>query len=424
MVAAADIKQQEQEAHVHHLPPSHDLDGVHDHPSSSPSPRIYPITEGIQSIKSQQTYERCFKSFLNHIKIHDLQVLLDFSPKVIKQMVVDYILYLRDTKNLSRASIKVHLGAILHFFQINNDDFHLTTRNFKIHLPPHNETRFRDRHYTREEIAKIINHCDLRNRVIILLLVSTGMRIGALHSLQVGHLVSVSSVVVSTTTTTTTTTTADSYRIRVYAGTREEYHAFCTLECANAIREYLDYRKRSGETILNKSPLIREQFNVNDHIRIQYPRFVSEKRMEHLIDNVLRKSGTRKPKEVHLSHGFRKFFMTTCEQSGMRSINVKILLGHDIGVSGHYYRPAESDVLNDYMAHAANVLTIDPTKRLEKENQELKNGYLAELGDLRHDFNEMKRLLVHLSKGSQKELVDEFFQKVGDKADIEWSCDN
>jgi hypothetical protein len=35
----------------------------------------------------------------------------------------------------------------------------------------------------------------------------------------------------------------------------------------------------------------------------------------------------------------------------------------------------------------------------------------------------MKQLLVHLSKDSQKQLVNEFYQKVGDKADIEWSCD-
>ena len=35
----------------------------------------------------------------------------------------------------------------------------------------------------------------------------------------------------------------------------------------------------------------------------------------------------------------------------------------------------------------------------------------------------MKQLLVHLSKESQKQLVNEFHQKVGDKADIEWSCD-
>jgi hypothetical protein len=57
--------------------------------------------------------------------------------------------------------------------------------------------------------------------------------------------------------------------------------------------------------------------------------------------------------------------MTECERCGMKSINVKMLLGHDIGISGHYYRPSESDVLEDYMTHAADALTIDPTKRLE-----------------------------------------------------------
>jgi hypothetical protein len=48
----------------------------------------------------------------------------------------------------------------------------------------------------------------------------------------------------------------------------------------------------------------------------------------------------------------------------------------------------------------------------------------AELGELRQEFNEMKQLLVHLSKDSQKQLVNEFFPKVGDKADIEWSCND
>ena len=73
-----------------------------------------------------------------------------------------------------------------------------------------------------------------------------------------------------------------------------------------------------------------------------------------------------------------------------------------------------------------NALTIDPIQRLKQENVELKKrqkDYLAELGDLRHDFNEMKQLLVHLNKESQKQLVNEFYQKAGDKADIEWSCD-
>ena len=68
-------------------------------------------------------------------------------------------------------------------------------------------------------------------------------------------------------------------------------------------------------------------------------------------------------------------------------------------------------------------MTIDPNQRLKKENEELKKDYLAELGDLRQEFNEMKRLLVHLNKDSQKQLIDEMREKVMDKADIEWSCD-
>src|SRR5918994_3262045 len=79
--------------------------------------RVYPKTEGIQSSKTSATYSRYFNPFLNYIKIHDMQVLLDFSSKVIKQMLVDYVLYLRDEKRLSRASIIVHLSAILHFLQ-------------------------------------------------------------------------------------------------------------------------------------------------------------------------------------------------------------------------------------------------------------------------------------------------------------------
>jgi hypothetical protein len=69
------------------------------------------------------TYRRIFNHFLKHIKINDLEVLLDYSrtrPQIIKEMLVDYILYLRDEKpgkKLARSSIKVHLAAVLHFFQ-------------------------------------------------------------------------------------------------------------------------------------------------------------------------------------------------------------------------------------------------------------------------------------------------------------------
>lgn len=197
--------------------------------------RIFNVTEGTRTKKTAVVYQRIFKRFLKHIKIDDLQVLVDYSknrPQIIKEMIVDYILFLRDEKpgkKLSRTSIKVHLAAVLHFFQINNDDFNLTTRHFRTHLPSDEFTYNDDRAYTREEIAQILLACDVRSRMMILLLCSSGMRIGALRTLQIGDLTKVESQ-------------STMYRIQVYARTRDKYFTFCTPECYLAIQEYL----RSG----------------------------------------------------------------------------------------------------------------------------------------------------------------------------------
>jgi hypothetical protein len=100
------------------------------------------------------------------------------------------------------------------------------------------------------------------------------------------------------------------------------------------------------------------------------------------IDEALKESGV-KTSEAMRSHAFRKGFMSICEQSGMKSINVKMLLGHSIGVSSHYYRPAESDLLEDYMTHAADALTIDESQRLQKQVDKLENDQSQEISLLR-----------------------------------------
>jgi integrase len=146
------------------------------------------------------------------------------------------------------------------------------------------------------------------------------------------------------------------------------------LEAAQAIHEWLAYRRRSGEELKDKSPLIREQFNTENPFTVNSPRFVSESGIEYILTHALKQAGVRKPKEIHTTHGFRKFFKTQCEYSGMRSINIELLMGHNIGVSGRYYRPTESEVLQDYLK-AVDLLTIDPTHRLQKENQELRSEH-------------------------------------------------
>jgi integrase len=64
-----------------------------------------------------------------------------------------------------------------------------------------------ERPYTREEIVKLLEFSDLREKVIILLMSSSGMRIGALPLLRISDLVAIPKY--------------NLYQIRVYANSKE-----------------------------------------------------------------------------------------------------------------------------------------------------------------------------------------------------------
>ncbi|CAN5429703.1 hypothetical protein BH18THE1_BH18THE1_09530 [soil metagenome] len=70
-------------------------------------------------------------------------------------------------------------------------------------------------------------------RVVILLLSSTGYRLGAIPSIKLRNI--------------------DKYKITFYENTREEYFSFITPECQNAIYAYVDMRSRYGEKLDDNS---------------------------------------------------------------------------------------------------------------------------------------------------------------------------
>jgi integrase len=81
----------------------------------------------------------------------------------------------------------------------------------------------KDRAYTKEEIRKMLDKCDECKRVMVLLLSSTGIKIGALSLMRFRHLTEVKH---------------DTYQLVVYGGTSSQYVIFYTPECTRAIDEY------------------------------------------------------------------------------------------------------------------------------------------------------------------------------------------
>jgi integrase len=69
-------------------------------------------------------------------------------------------------------------------------------------------------------------------KVVILLLASTGIRIGALPALRLRNLERIND---------------DYYKLTVYETYNQEYITLCTPECTKAIDNYLDMRLAYGE---------------------------------------------------------------------------------------------------------------------------------------------------------------------------------
>lgn len=54
------------------------------------------------------------------------------------------------------------------------------------------------------------------------------------------------------------------------------------------------------------------------------------------------------------------------------------------------FLPKGFDLLEGYMTHGADALTIDPTKRPQQENQDLKSKQAEEIVQLQQKVKEMK----------------------------------
>ena len=138
--------------------------------------------------------------------------------------------------------------------------------------------KIKDRAYTHEVIKKLIDAVDIRVKIIILLMASTGMRVvGAVSNIQLKH-----------------EEIEGLYKVTVYEKSKEEYFTFCTPECYSYIKQYLEFRTKSGEILDKESYLIREQFGINDFEQIRRKsRKITTRPIRNLMQKLAIRAGLR-----------------------------------------------------------------------------------------------------------------------------------
>lgn len=205
----------------------------------------------LNSIQSEET-KKLYDWYLRQYGYERLK-LDSADPKRIENDIIDFIIKQKE-QGKSYQAISNILNALKAYYQIN--DIVLNTRKIGRFMPPQRTIR-KDRAYTHEEISKLLEVAELRMRVVILLLASSGVRLGAIPLLKLRNI--------------------DNNKITVYEDDKEEYFTFITLECKKAIDSYLDMRLRYGEKLNDNSPLIREEFNLRNQTAIRKARHITKK---------------------------------------------------------------------------------------------------------------------------------------------------
>jgi len=308
---------------------------------------------------------------------------------------------------MAYGTVSVYLAAIRKFYVMNDIQLNWD----RIHsYQGDNEKMTEDRPYTHSEIHQMISHTSIRNKAIILLMWSGGLRAGAIPPLRIKDLEPIDRYSI--------------YKVNVY------YFSFCSPETRSAIQNYLSWRKRWGDKLHEDEPLFRQDFNTSTLPSLSSPSYhnndddgggdggghqskqmIKPLKVEGIkwtIGKILKNTGIRPvlPRiedyrhhrsNIMTCHGMRKGFETNAYKSGMDHIYIRRLMGQKSGLEDSYLKISEDELLEGDSKHTGFIgiidqISIDDTQRLKQEKQILRiekskvDGVLSELAQIKQSL--------------------------------------
>jgi hypothetical protein len=181
-----------------------------------------------------------------------------------------------------------------------------------------------------------------------------------------------------------------------------------TPEAFQALKEWMDFRKKSGEDVNGESSLMIALWDTNSPAP-SVPTKIEINGLRGLVERALRAELSRKRLDLKIvrrhefkaNHGFRKFFQTNCEPK-MKSLDVMTLMGQDTGLAASYNKPTVEMLLTEYLKAVEN-LTIS---RMQTNEEVIRNQQtLAMQMQIKdREINELKQQVEEL-RSSYEDLI-------------------
>ena len=168
------------------------------------------------------------------------------------------------------------------------------------------------------------------------------------------------------------------YQIIAYRkGKKYSYKTFCTPECTTLIDSYLNYRKHAGEQLKSNSPLIREQFNTNDKLKVNNSRHLTSKSIRYMVNDIVRGH--------YMKPDINTFLEGTKEVKGYLAAIDSLTINNENKLSKQVQKLVEKDDYNNYIIDKKiNDLTsrLNQYEEIEKEGRIMSKEHAQRFADL------------------------------------------
>jgi len=366
-------------------------------------PSIAKLSESVSgarrmgSINTVEAYVKAIVKFVRFLGFEDPEKPLKAiqSGKVDPAAKVDQFID-KALEGSAHGTVRNYLFGIKKWFELSG----VKVDWERIEFPSSAETSESDRSPSKEELKNLLNHASsARDRAAIMVLTSSGLRIGTMLSLKVGDV------------------DFDSYpdvakikverkRGRKFVGKRRGsqgrvFFTWITEEAKKTLMEYLEERRRAGETLTPDSPLFEDSQGQG--------KFVTLENFERVWYRLLKRAGLNEKSNrqymLHV-HTLRKCFRSNCV--GVDPSYRETWMGHKAGyLDDSYFRAEEPLHLAEYRK-AIPHLTIYSTPIEQKQlAAQIMKATAASLGAVSDE--QLKRIDEIFARAKTiDEAVDEF----------------
>jgi hypothetical protein len=366
----------------------------------------------LNSASTKKRYPKRLQNFLDFLKIEGetieektikLYHILQIKDRDwIETILIEYFIYQNRraaSGEISVNTIRNYYKPIKLFFEMNNI---LVNWKYISKGIMKGDRVASDRPPFMVEIQKLLEFSDIRVKAIVSVMISSGIRVGSWDFLKWKHITPIlqNDEIVAA-------------KIDVYnTKTKKWYFSFITPEAYGYLYQYIKFREKFGERITDESCLMRDTWQIksqqigrNFFGHAEQPIQLRSSGIRMMINKAWKIYGVRQQKtenngkrfEFKSLHGFRKFFETEC-QKRMKPLNISYLMSHDTGITQHYFKPKQEELLEDYLK-VIDLLTINNNQKiLEKQIMELReknhdNEYIikAKLNEKDEEIHELKK---------------------------------